>query len=102
MVIVTGIPHDNDCLPSNRCAQRRDRPRFPNPASWSGLGSRRQPGSAMTGFSRAPILSISTRTVSPAFRYVPGRCQAMPFGVPVDSTSPTSRVNALDRYETCS
>jgi hypothetical protein len=40
--------------------------------------------------------------VSPALRYMPGRCQAMPLGVPVDSTSPTSRVNATERYATCS
>jgi len=61
-----------------------------------------QCGWAMTGLWRVPILSISTRTVSPAFRYIPGRRQAIPLGVPVASTSPTSRVKALERYDTCS
>lgn len=81
-----------------------DNYRLPGMLHWRAdhADGRPQPGSAMTGFSRAPILSISTRTVSPVFRYMPGRCQAMPLGVPVESTSPTSRVNALDRYDTCS
>src|SRR4051794_24239089 len=77
----------------------RDRQRAPAraPGSLTDLGRGQTP--AITGFEIVPIPSIVASTRSPGLRYVP-EAEPTPLGVPVEITSPGSRVTKLDRKET--
>ncbi len=57
--------------------------------------------SAMTGFSSTPIRSISMRTTSPGRKKRCGEAaMPTPAGVPVETMSPGSRVNTVDKSST--
>src|SRR5207244_2673146 len=58
-------------------------------------------GSAMTRFSISPSFAMAIFTTSPAFSHLGGFiAAATPPGVPVEITSPGSRVNAVDKCAT--